>query len=327
MDIRESWGLLFIFIAAPPVVLLPTIVLFIRGSLSRESWRGLWALNPDHGLEKQILFWFVMLTPAVYFFLFGSMAWSDGYVLSLDSEGFKKFIEISTLPVAILSLAIALTALVTYLHSTAQTARQIEKNKHELFYLHRNQFVAYYDQVGPTKFPGGLKVSYRINPRVHSRLFTGGAKDGTPTVKEEIFLRRIADLKIARRCLIRVMKETPSPSSYILYLIFCRRVYRLIDFFTIGDLEAILDKQSGKVKTRDRRKSRILGRSTNLSVDSFRCVENYLTSAMEFSGYASGLDKLPIGRREFDEIIEINKNKRVIECFAEFVRVSNNVRM
>ncbi|MDI3370997.1 hypothetical protein QLG14_17325 [Pseudomonas sp. V104_10] len=322
MDIPDSWVLLVAALSLPPFVLYFCIN-FCLGRVSKKARRFTLALDPDQGLGEQPLFWLVMLTPVTYFFLFGIVAWTDGYELSLDSYGFKQFWEITTLPVAMLSLAIPLTALVTYLHSTAQTARQIEKNKHELFYIHRNQFVTYYEQIGSTRFSDGLKVSYKINPRVHARLFIGDVAEGTPMRKTQVFNSRIADLKVARRCLVRLMSQPPSPASFIDYLIFCRRVYKLIHFFTIGDLEVILDEASHGARTSDKRRSRLLGLSTDLAVDSFRCVENYLTSAIEFSGYADGLKKLPQGRQAFDKLIDDNKHKRVIESFANAIRDSH----
>jgi len=315
-----GWIGLVVGVVIPPLVVLLCAAFIIKRQRPGEHWKEIFALNADHGLASQTLFWVALITPVLYFMISGLTIWTDGYHLSINSYGFMKFFEVSKFPIALLSLSVAFTALVTKLHSTAQTAKQIAKNKHDLFYLHRKEFVSYYDLVGETVFPGGLTVKYKINPRVHAKLFDGEPRRGTPELYKNQMRLLVTNLLVAKRCLVKVLSEPPSPSTYIAYLIFCRKVFRLVNFFTIRDFETMLYREDGGVSIHAKRPSRTIGFTTDSSVDGFRCVENYLKSAMGFAGYHEGLDRLPWDRTEFDRLVSESKDKKVIECFAQHLK-------
>lgn len=82
-------------------------------------------LNPEQGLHLQPLFWFSILTPFAVFLSFGVYAW-EGFQLDFSYDGFENFIRLSKLPLGLLGLSLPLAVLVSRLHSTVQTATQIE---------------------------------------------------------------------------------------------------------------------------------------------------------------------------------------------------------
>ncbi|WLH55579.1 hypothetical protein [Pseudomonas sp. FP2294] len=309
--------ILVLYITCPPIALaIMATVTISRIKKNNDSWpKTIW-LDPDHGLSKQALFWIVVLTPIIYFTLFGWSVWKT-QTPSLSIEGFNKFIEISKLPIALLSLSIPLAALVTKLHSTAQTARQIEKNKHELFYLHRREFVSYYELVGNTKFPGGLKVDYRINPRIHNRLFAGEPADGTPRLKIKVIDEQIASIINAREELKIAIEHAPSDESRNSYAFFCQKIFSLISFFSIKDIEHIIYDKNTKLVPGV---GNVRFIPTVLkAIDGYLCVENYMISTLEFVGYQKGIEKLMRDRVNFKDLLSKSNNGKAINNYAKHI--------
>jgi len=260
-------------------------------------------LNPEHGLGSQTLFWLVVLAPLTYFGVFGGFAWR-GYDVSLNSDGFKQFIEISTLPIALLSLSIPLTALVTYLHSTAQTAKQIEKNEHELFYLHRREFVYYFEQIGPTTLYDVFAVEFKISPRIHGQLFMGEVKDGIPLLDTHKVDELILKFKEAERCLALALTEPLSDETCDAYFTFCELTTSLVNFFAIRDLKLKIDANAFRL---------VLMRSKECEVKSvgwradhagavFDCLRVYLNNLLHFSTYKKGLQDLNSDNRNIPKL-------------------------
>ncbi|WP_064120843.1 hypothetical protein [Pseudomonas fluorescens] len=85
-------------------------------------------LDPNTGLENQILFWLAIGIPALIAILLGIPVWLP-YAFSFTPEGYSKFLEISKLPIGILSLSIPLGVLIGKLHGAKQTAAQIQNTK------------------------------------------------------------------------------------------------------------------------------------------------------------------------------------------------------
>lgn len=287
-------------------------------NVSVLSLRRTISLHSSQGLARQGLFWVVIIAPLIHFIVFGFMSWRD-YDVLLNAEGFKNFISISALPLGLLGVALPLSALVAKLHSTAQAAKQIElseeKNKHDLFYLHRKEFVSYYDLVGETSFPGGLKTLYKMNPRVHARLFIGRPATGTPLLNEGVMDMQVSRMRVARRCLKKVLAAESSDLARKHYIVFCRNIFKLIHFFNIKDVEVTLLKEG--IPLPGKYKGRTIGSSSIRAIDGYLCVENYLTSALEFSGYTKGLSRLHANKLELNGVLtDINK-KRVIEDIFE----------
>lgn len=82
----------------------------------------------DESLDKQPLFWFAVLSPIVLFLIFGVIIWKD-YIPDLSKAGLENFAKISTFPLAILTLSPILGVIVSNIHKSIQTERQIEQSE------------------------------------------------------------------------------------------------------------------------------------------------------------------------------------------------------
>ncbi|MGU3804618.1 hypothetical protein ACVZKD_17015 [Enterobacter hormaechei] len=95
-------------------------------------------------ITHQPLFTAAIALPLISFFSFGIISWST-HSLQLDSEGFNNFLNISKLPLALLSLSLPFGVVVNNIHRTIQTDKQIKeaekKNKTDSFYAHRKNTI------------------------------------------------------------------------------------------------------------------------------------------------------------------------------------------
>ena len=101
------------------------ITYFVFLSVTAISYfiKGWHNLNHE-SLTSQKLFWAAILIPLISFVYFGVFAWA-GHSVEMSSVGLNKFIEISKLPLGLLSLSIPFVAIITGLHRSIQTAAQI----------------------------------------------------------------------------------------------------------------------------------------------------------------------------------------------------------
>ncbi|WP_407905445.1 hypothetical protein [Escherichia coli] len=96
----------------------------------------------DHkSLLEQPLFWVSIGVPLATCIFLGLLVWVDKWhSFSLTSLGYKRFIELSTLPLLILAAAVPLASIVNNIHRTIQTEKQIteaeKKNKTDGYYAH-----------------------------------------------------------------------------------------------------------------------------------------------------------------------------------------------
>ncbi|HGJ0772413.1 TPA: hypothetical protein ACJWBW_004534, partial [Salmonella enterica subsp. enterica serovar Concord] len=75
---------------------------------------------------------------------FGIFSWM-GHSPQFDADGFSNFIEISKLPIALLSLSIPFVAIVANIHRTIQTENQIRKTQQQIdLVTEKNRSDAYY---------------------------------------------------------------------------------------------------------------------------------------------------------------------------------------
>ncbi|MFO3907196.1 hypothetical protein AAHD62_22155 [Enterobacter hormaechei] len=99
-------------------------------------------------LTHQPLFRAVIIIPIVSFFLIGGVAWS-GHSIQLDENGLNNFLNISKLPLAVLSLTLPFGVIVNNVHRTIQTDRQIKeaerKNNLDRYYAHRKNTIEIID--------------------------------------------------------------------------------------------------------------------------------------------------------------------------------------
>lgn len=106
--------LLFILIATP----------IIQGVKTKNWW-----LN-HRPLHEQAIFWAAINWSVGLALLLGFNVWRE-HQLQLDSTGYANFLEISKLPIGILGGGLALTAFITSLHRSIQTAKQIDDSSQQ----------------------------------------------------------------------------------------------------------------------------------------------------------------------------------------------------
>ncbi|GEM_PF-793917 len=101
-------------------------------------------------LTHQPLFKAALIIPITSFFLLGSIVWI-GHGIKLDTDGFNNFLNISKLPLAVLSLSIPLGVVVNNIHRTIQTDKQIKeaqrKNTIDGFYAHRKNTIEIIEKI------------------------------------------------------------------------------------------------------------------------------------------------------------------------------------
>lgn len=337
---NDSYAHLMALIISP-IILLGTCILVVLKVFFREDEKliSIAMLNPDHGLAKQMLFWVVILTPVAYFVEFGIIAW-EGYDLSLNKAGFDEFINSSKLPLGLLSLSIPLTALVAKLHSTSQTAKQIglatrqiavvqTKNNHDLFYSHRKEYVSFYEQVGSITWLNEYVTSYKLNPRIHARIFSGEAPDGVPALRYDHVDRMVAKLKDARKSLAKAIMAQDLDTTKDSFIEFSRAMYYFITHFGIVDLAQQVSKSSVDLVYLDdkhmRRVQPSAGGTTEQAIAIYRCVKSYLVTTMEFAGYRRGIVELNLDAIGFvdsnDEYKSANELGYMIEKVIKLTKL------
>lgn len=302
-------GLIILPILLVEVIAVPVLrrLIFIESGRV-EPLRKIIYLNPDYGLTKQLLFWEAVLVPVIYFIEFGFFSWK-GYDLSLTKSGFDEFISVSKLPIALASLSIPLTALVAKLHSTSQTAKQIAlttkqikvvetKNNHDIFYSHRKEFVSFYDVVGELTWFGMYKTTYKIDPRIHARLFNGSPADGVPVLKYHYIDEMISKLRSAEKSLDSIIggSEERLDEAHNSFIDFSRDIFYLIKLFGIKDLGEHLYSDRIVMPYYDVEGTRHVqfsaGTTTPQAIAAYSCVRSYLLSALEFAAYSKGIAEI-----------------------------------
>ncbi|QOU03809.1 hypothetical protein IM720_24360 [Pseudomonas fluorescens] len=257
------------------------------------------SLDPDHGLAKQALFWWSICTPAVYFIVFGLISWND-YRISISPEGFKNFITISTLPIALLSLSIPLGVVVARFHSTEQTARQIiiirHKNNLDAFYSHRKEFFAYFDKIGSVNFLDTLELGYKINPRLHGLLFKGSPENGTPELDTALISQVIGKINLIRNCLNKVILNSDPEQTFTWYTIASREIYWISITFGIVEINNKLNNISVTLVGHNAEgniiRQRSIGTTTTQAICAYRCVKSYLLTILHFAGNQTAIDEV-----------------------------------
>lgn len=91
---------------AAPVILTILGVTYCVGSGDniRSKFLSVFELRSEHGLVTQGLLWLAIGLPLNLGLALGIWVWSD-YSINLSAEGYKKFVEISILPLAIMSIS------------------------------------------------------------------------------------------------------------------------------------------------------------------------------------------------------------------------------
>jgi hypothetical protein len=282
------------------VVLLLTVcwaVNSIRDSSAEGKKLSLFSLDADKGLAEQGYLWISILTPVVYFFVFGCVAW-EGYSPELSAQGFAEFLKISTLPIGLLSLAIPLTILVSRIHATHQTSKQIEitrhKNNLDSYYAHRKAMFEYFDKINSIKYPGDIEGVFNINPRLHLRFFVDkGPSKGTPEVNGGMFDKALVTIAEIQSHIHEALQSEGDLDERIEdYADACTKIYHLAGVLGLSAIYEDLKGESDYESIcRDANASKFedlnfwcVGTSTDQLVGSYRYLRSFLRALCEFAG-------------------------------------------
>lgn len=196
-----------------PLILTILAVMYCVGSGDniKGKFISVFELKSEQGLVKQGLLWLAIGLPLNLGLAFGVWAWS-GYSVNLSAEGYRKFIEISIMPLAIISISLPLASLVSRFHSTQQAAKQISitlfKNNLDAFSSHRKGMLDYFSDFDAMKYFDELTFEYKVHPVLHKRFFSGSPEKGWPSRNEASFEEVERHLKQAATFLIPVLSGT-----------------------------------------------------------------------------------------------------------------------
>lgn len=285
------------------IILLPILIPILavacilgRGAWGIQRFKSTLALNEECGLSEQGLLWISILSPFLYFLAFGVASW-DGYSVSVTSEGLKTFLSISALPLGVLSLALPLSVLVSRLHATKQTAKQIkiiqQKNNLDLFHSHRKELFSYFSQIGEVQYLDCLTGKFKVHPRVHKVFFTGKPENGVPLINEDAFKDIEGELSSARWQLDAIIRDKNPQLTYSFYIAnFCSTIYRLSEKLGLPEIYVELAQNSLLVPTKldggEQMELLTVGKTTDEAVAAYRYAKGYFHNLCDFAGREQG---------------------------------------
>ncbi|MBR7523766.1 MULTISPECIES: hypothetical protein [Gammaproteobacteria] len=278
-------------------ILIPFILsaLLAIPKKGRFSLSCLVELNASNGLFDQPLFRFVVLVPIFLFISFGLIAWK-GYSIDLSAEGLNKFIQISKLPLGLLSLIVPIGAIVASFHTTHQTAAQIsiadQKGKLELFYQHREEFFNYFDRVGERTYHKAFTAKFKAQPSVHKRFFSGEPEKGTPIVRLRALHQIQESLNISGAHIKSVIEGLHYNPRCDAYMEACTTLNDVA--LQLGLPEIYQDMDGVRLKSGDI-EFKSLGNNVTTLLASLRYCTDFLNALCDFCGEDIGLRRAPMG--------------------------------
>ncbi|MBA6043734.1 hypothetical protein [Pseudomonas lactis] len=222
--------LLMVTISLAVLVSLMLVACFVgKGEWGWSRVNSTLQLDTSQGLAHQGLLWLSISTPVAIAVSLGLWVWPK-YSFELSPAGFKNFIDISILPLAIMSLSLPLSGLIAKFHSTQQTAKQIEvvsfKNNLDAFYTHRKEMLAYFAALDKVDYFGVATFEYNLHPVLHLRFFSGTPENGLPAVDMDAFRLVEASILSAAKFLkgVLVLDRVTSISTLDIYLHACESI-------------------------------------------------------------------------------------------------------
>ena len=262
-----------------------------KGSSVSEKIKSIFFLNEDRGLSQQGLLWISILSPILYFIVFGSIGWY-GHTISITSKGLTEFFDISVLALGMLSLALPLSVFVSRLHATKQTAKQIriaqQKNNIDLFNSHRKELFGYFSQIGEVNYFECLTGKFKVHPRVHKNFFIGTPESGIPNINEGLFINIESELNSARWMLDKIIRDINPDNTYSFYLAnFCSTIYRLSEKLGLPEIYRDLAQNSLLVPVMFNKEAMevlTVGKTTAEAVAAYRYANDYFHNLCDFAG-------------------------------------------
>lgn len=282
------------------------------------------SLHPEKGLIAQGLLWVSIGAPIFYFLTLGAFVWWP-YSVSITEEGFKKFIEISAIPLGVLSLSLPLSVLVSRFHATQQTALQIRVTKHknniDIFYAHRKAMFEYFDRIGEVEFDGGIKAKYKAFPRLHIHAFEGSnAEKGIPLIHEQFFKEVEIHLNTARKFISHTIYSDTLSSQLAYYRIACSSIWMLSTMLNLPELYSEIHKRSFKLYNKPMSDEfdpylTSVGTTTAELVGAYRYCRGFYRLLCEFSNYQSAYFE----KTDF----ETNVKFHIIDAGSQYLKASD----
>jgi hypothetical protein len=218
------------------------------------------------------------------------------YTLDLSSDGFKKFIEVSIFPLAVMSLSLPLAGLISKFHSTQQTAKQIEvvsfKNNLDAFYTHRKELLAYFDAMPDINYLGVINIKYELHPVLHLRFFKGTPQQGFPQVHNAYFEQVGRNLSAGAKFLRSVLEPSSKTdiSALDCYLNACRDIFLAAESLHVSAVHKTLVSRGVMIKTgavsQPGYDMLTMGTTTLEALAAIRIVKSYYDSLCDFAGVA-----------------------------------------
>ncbi|MBC2381716.1 hypothetical protein HF257_10885 [Pseudomonas sp. WS 5106] len=277
-----------------PLLLAGIVTAATRGKgrwWTMARWISAFTMHPDQGLVRQGLLWLSILVPLFYGLGAGIIIWAD-YQISLTQEGLETFVKISAIPLALFSLSLPLTILVSRLHATSQTANQItltrHKNNIDSFYSHRKELFSYFAQIGEVVFLDCIIAKFKLHPRIHKRFFTGKLADGTPMANEAEFKTVESDIENALWKIHGVLTDFNPEMTYSLYVAnLCSEIYRLALTLGLTEIYIVLAEKSTLVPAiidEEPKMLRTVGTTTTELIAAFRYIYSFFHNLCDFAG-------------------------------------------
>ena len=266
-----------------------------EGRISKEKISLIFQLDTSKGLIHQGLLWLAIFIPLAMAMTLGGWVWA-GYELDISSDGFKKFLEISILPLAVMSLSLPLAGLISKFHSTQQTAKQIEvvsfKNNLDAFYTHRKELLAYFDAMPDVNYLGIIDVKYKLHPVIHVRFFEGAPKQGWPKANVGSF--ETVGRNICAGALFLKGAIEPSADSHLspldCYLSGCRDIFLAAQSLHVHYVTSGLVSKGVMIKSGAKNQIGYdlltIGTTTIEALAAFRIVKSYYDNLCDFAGIA-----------------------------------------
>lgn len=272
-------------------IALPAFGLFLLATITTMAYtephkqiidpsrlKSVFSLNPEKELLRQPPLWLSIIFPLYLFLGFGFFFW-NGHKVDLSEEGFKYFIQISQLPLWLLTTLAPLTILVARAHATAQTAHQIQrlesKNNLDHYFTNRREFNNTIEKT-KAKFNKIDYISSKLisltnqsnnlqltpSTMLHDTFTNGSAEDGITGInKQEIAVIRDNINEIAD-AIIHTYWNKPSDISIMKSLVTCKKSITIIqnrircDHINIiikgsNDVTLHFDKKTHKIQRLD----------------------------------------------------------------------------
>ncbi|MDQ0124250.1 hypothetical protein J2W17_003198 [Pseudomonas lini] len=286
--------LLAIILALPIIVSILVVAIFLgKGEWSGRRLISVFEFDTSKGLISQGLLWLSITTPIFIALSLGARIWPD-YEVLISSEGFKNFIEISILPLAVMSISLPLTGLISRFHSTQQTAKQIEvvsfKNNLDAFYAHRKELMSYFSAMEPITYLGVVEFKYIIHPVLHVRFFEGVPEKGWPVAKRESFDNVERGILQGAKHLVGVLSpnEDSGLGDLDCYLQGCKAIYLAAQALHIREITQGLVSKGVMIKSNSCPDHGwdlfTIGTTTAEILAAVRYVKNYYDNLCDFAG-------------------------------------------